>query len=66
MPKPDPTAVALDRELLATLIKGYKAIAAKLAQPHDETTIAFIEILAFVNGVTTVALVSAGENGGTA
>ncbi len=59
MPKPDPIAIALDRELLATLIKGYKAIAAKLAQPHDETTIAFIE------GVTTTALLAAGENGGT-
>ncbi len=59
MPKPDPIAVALDRELLATLIKGYRLIAAKLAQPHDETTIPFIE------GVITTALLAAGENGGT-
>ncbi len=59
MPKPDPIAIALDRELLATLINGYKLIAAKLAQPHDETTLAFIE------GVTTVALVVAGVKGGT-
>ena len=59
MPKPDPIAIALDRELLATLIRGYKLIAAKLAQPHDETTIAFIK------GVTIGALLAAGENGGT-
>lgn len=58
MARPDPITVALERELLETLIKGYKVIADKLAQPRDDTTIPFIE------GVVSTALIVAGEQKG--
>lgn len=58
MAKPDLITVALERELLETLIKGYRVIADKLAQPHDETTIPFID------GVVSTALIVAGEKKG--